>query len=228
MVIGNGMLAKAFKQYENDNEIIIFASGVSNSKENNPEAFKREVELLNALDKNSLLVYFSTCSIYDSESCNSEYVKHKHYMENLISNSFKKKIIFRLPIVVGKTDNQHTLFNFFKNKIQSELELRISPETTRFLIDIDDLIEILPPIIEEYKKNDVVDVKLNIAFDNRIEVLHLATMMMQILKKNSPIVFEGITSKYEVDNCEFKKILDKRNYQLKKNYTYNLLKKYLL
>ena len=39
MVIGNGMIANAFKQYENDDEVIIFASGVSNSKENNDSEF---------------------------------------------------------------------------------------------------------------------------------------------------------------------------------------------
>ena len=33
MVIGNGMIANRFMSYKNDEDIIIFASGVSNSKD---------------------------------------------------------------------------------------------------------------------------------------------------------------------------------------------------
>ena len=35
MVIGNGMLAQKFAKYKSDLDIIIFASGVSNSLEKN-------------------------------------------------------------------------------------------------------------------------------------------------------------------------------------------------
>ena len=47
MIVGNGLIAKSFlKKYGKDNNIIIFASGVSNSKETNPDNFKREEDLL--------------------------------------------------------------------------------------------------------------------------------------------------------------------------------------
>ena len=66
MVIGNGLLAKSFSKYKDDDQVIIFASGVSNSKEVNPEAFMREMDLLRSItNKDALLVYFSTCSVYD-------------------------------------------------------------------------------------------------------------------------------------------------------------------
>ena len=47
MVIGNGMIANRFASYKDDDNIFIFASGVSNSKETNEEHFLREVQLLN-------------------------------------------------------------------------------------------------------------------------------------------------------------------------------------
>ena len=47
MVVGTGLLAKAFLEYENDDNIIVFASGVSNSKEISREEFDREKLLLN-------------------------------------------------------------------------------------------------------------------------------------------------------------------------------------
>jgi hypothetical protein len=33
MVIGGGLIANSLKEYENSNEIVVFASGVSNSLE---------------------------------------------------------------------------------------------------------------------------------------------------------------------------------------------------
>ena len=46
MIIGNGLLAKAFIEYKNNDEIVIFASGVSNSLEEKQSEFKRETDLL--------------------------------------------------------------------------------------------------------------------------------------------------------------------------------------
>ncbi len=46
MVIGNGMIANRFFNYKNDEGKIIFASGVSNSKDTEAVNFQREFELL--------------------------------------------------------------------------------------------------------------------------------------------------------------------------------------
>ncbi|MEO7119531.1 MAG: hypothetical protein ABIY62_00460 [Ginsengibacter sp.] len=42
MVIGNGMIANRFISYKNNDDVIIFASGVSNSKDTIEENFLRE------------------------------------------------------------------------------------------------------------------------------------------------------------------------------------------
>ena len=80
MVIGNGMLAKAFGAFKDNPEVVIFASGVSNSKETNNDSFKREEKLLNKViseNNNSIIVYFSTCSVYDDSVNETNYVLHK-------------------------------------------------------------------------------------------------------------------------------------------------------
>lgn len=67
MVIGNGMIANRFTNYKDDKEIVIFASGVSNSKNINKENFKKEFLLLEDIIKanpDKVITYFSTCSIY--------------------------------------------------------------------------------------------------------------------------------------------------------------------
>jgi hypothetical protein len=45
MVIGNGAIAKSFMGL-NHNDLCVFASGVSNSKEENKESYDREFDLL--------------------------------------------------------------------------------------------------------------------------------------------------------------------------------------
>ena len=69
MVIGNGLLAKSFSNFLDDDSILIFASGVSNSSETRISEFEREYDLLNEkLSKfnSARLIYFSTLSIFDN------------------------------------------------------------------------------------------------------------------------------------------------------------------
>jgi hypothetical protein len=47
MLIGKGMIANIFSSYKNDDNILIFASGVSNSNEKNKQEFLREKNLIN-------------------------------------------------------------------------------------------------------------------------------------------------------------------------------------
>ena len=42
MIIGSGMLAKAFAHHAQEQQLLIFASGVSDSTETRPAAFLRE------------------------------------------------------------------------------------------------------------------------------------------------------------------------------------------
>ena len=60
MVIGNGLVAKAFVRYEHDKDVLIFASGVSNSSEQKTENFNREFKLLkDQVHEKKLLIYFT-------------------------------------------------------------------------------------------------------------------------------------------------------------------------
>ena len=88
MVVGNGMIANRFMDYKDDDSIIIFASGVSNSKDTIEQNFLREFALLDKTIKSNadkVLVYFSTCSIEDEELQNAPYVIHKKNIEKFIN-----------------------------------------------------------------------------------------------------------------------------------------------
>ena len=71
MVLGNGLLANAFSAFKDDKDVFVFASGVSNSKENNPLEFEKEFQLLKDKIRENTgvkLIYFSTCSIFNHNS----------------------------------------------------------------------------------------------------------------------------------------------------------------
>ena len=85
MVIGSGLLAKAFHQFADDGNVVVFASGVSNSLEQNKSAFEREKNLLlKYLDGSAKLVYFSTVSVHDQSLTKTPYIIFKNEIENLI------------------------------------------------------------------------------------------------------------------------------------------------
>ena len=89
MVIGNGLLAKKMSSFNGDNNILIFASGVSNSKETNHNEYKRELDLLKTfLGTEKKLIYFSTCSVLMDCQSISDYIEHKKNIEGYIRNNF--------------------------------------------------------------------------------------------------------------------------------------------
>jgi nucleoside-diphosphate-sugar epimerase len=146
MVVGNGMMAQRFFSFNNDENILIFASGVSNSKETNVENFEREKKLLfEAITQNSTrkFVYFSTCSIYDPSEMDSLYVKHKLECEQTIIKNCENYLICRVSNVVGQTDNPNTIISYLVSKIGNEHQFQLWQNSVRNIIDIDDVFSIV-------------------------------------------------------------------------------------
>jgi len=152
VIIGNGLLASALAPFfASDDDTIVFASGVSNSRETRHEEFERERRMLQqTLDQSRLLVYFSTCSICDPELKDSAYVRHKIAMELMVSSA-KRYAIFRLPQVVGKTDNHHTLTNYLHQSIVSGNPFTVWLNARRNLIDADDVAAIVHCLIKSHR-----------------------------------------------------------------------------
>jgi len=139
MIVGTGLISRAFQQFAEDRETIIFASGVSNSGEIDPLAFSRERELLlrSLGNARSRLVYFGSCNVVNPDQ-NSPYFEHKRMMEDLVVGS-GVGIVFRLPQVVGRTRNPNTLTNYLRDCIMQQRPLTLWTRAQRNLIDIDDV-----------------------------------------------------------------------------------------
>lgn len=131
MIIGNGDIASVLPERE---DLMFFASGVSNSLEIRYEEFKREKDLLFEQDYDKHIVYFSTLSIFYKDS---PYTRHKKKMEQYV-RMFNHYTIVRLGnITWGK--NPHTIINYFKNKISALEPIEIK-DTFRYVVDKDEFL----------------------------------------------------------------------------------------
>lgn len=109
MIIGRGDIAQQLYRVDKP-FVIFFASGVSNSKQEDEKEYEREVVLLMKQPKDQHLVYFSSLCIYYSQT---RYAQHKSQIERLIKGSFQTYTIVRLGnITWGR--NPNTIINYFK------------------------------------------------------------------------------------------------------------------
>lgn len=228
MVIGNGLIANTFKNYNDNDSIIIFASGVSNSKETNDVEFNREFEMLKnklIFKKSKKIIYFSTCSVLDKNLNESKYVKHKKNIEEFIKLNFDTYLILRLPNIISNSNNQNTAFNYFKNKIIKQEEIICEKYATRYFIDIDDLKKTLPFFIDSKKYQNKV---LNICFNNKETVSNFILKMGKMLMITPKITLIDNGNDYNVNNSIFVKELINQKYEIKDDYNNNIIKKYII
>lgn len=203
MIIGTGLIANAFRHdFDADSQILIFASGVSNSSETYQIEFAREQNLLSEVIsrlKNNKLIYFSTCSIYDPDLQNSPYVRHKLEMEELVK-SCPSYLIFRAPQVIGKSNNPFTLCNFLHSSILTQKLIHIWGKAKRHLIDIDDLRDLVKFfLLEENYHNQTI----NIAIVESASPLELIQKFENILGQTAlyTVNDKGNAFEFEFHHC---------------------------
>ena len=211
MIIGNGMLAKRFLDYQDNDNILLFASGVSNSKETNASEFKREFELLKKVIltyRSMHFVYFSTSSMYDPMSRDSAYVQHKINMEKYVQSWASSFNIFRVSQIIGRANNP-TLVNFIMNNIVSDIEFEVWSHATRNLIAIDDVFLLVDYILKNsLMKNKII----NIANSQNISVVEIIQIMEEILGKKAQINILPKGSAFdEIDIHDIKPALNNLN-----------------
>lgn len=223
MVVGNGSIAKVFmNDYQDDDSVVIFASGVSNSNENNESEFSREHMLLSKIlvsYPNLKLVYFS--SIY-STLVNNPYYNHKLKMENFINENFKNFIIIRLPQVISTNGNKNNLINYFVESLKNNKIVSIQKNVNRAIVDIQDVKNITKKIILD--ENNKI---LNFSHIEYVDVLDLFLSISNILNiKPKYNLIDPVFEIPKIDNSlEITNIIKQKIE--KTNYTNKILKKYI-
>lgn len=150
MIVGNGLLARTFAPYYGDvQDLVIFASGVSNSLETDPAAFSRERELLQScIDSNPRrLVYFGSCGVGVHDDAPTRYMLHKREMEAMVG-TLPGGMVLRLPQVVGATPNPNTLTNFIRDRIMADEQFTVWARAERNLVDVDHVLAIARTMID--------------------------------------------------------------------------------
>lgn len=127
MIVGNGDIASVLTDKP---DWVFFASGVSNSQENRESEFRRERELLLEQDPSKHLVYFSSLSIFYSDS---KYAHHKRKMEKLVKATFANHTIVRIGNITWGS-NPHTIINYFKGQ-KARGERLVIQNTYRYVVD---------------------------------------------------------------------------------------------
>lgn len=152
MIVGSGLIARAFINGGAGalGGTCFYAAGVSNSGCKDEREYVRETMRFDAAlaecSANDRIVYFSTCSIEDPASRDSDYVKHKIRMENRVRER-ANYLILRLPQVAGETPNPHTLLNYLHARIARSERFHIWGGAMRNIIDVDDIVRITMDLI---------------------------------------------------------------------------------
>ena len=167
MVVGNGLMAKLFSAYQNKNGVVIFASGVSDSKSEEDAAFQREIQLTaETLESqpDSLFVYFSTCSINDPSLQHKPYLRHKLNIERMISCSGNRYMIFRVSNVAGSGGNPKTIFHYLVNAVKEGTPSDLWMYAYRNLIDADDVFALVDYLIVHGELNSITNIACPVSF----------------------------------------------------------------
>lgn len=218
MIIGNGLISNAFLQSDIDHkDHIIFGSGVSNSRETDKNQYQREWKMIqNYCGKGKTFVYFSTLSIFDPTKLSSDYVQFKKRVERHIVENCRSFIIVRLPILISNSKNPNTLFNFLTRHIIEGQTFELHRKAERFLVDIDDVVEALKPLLKKAE----VQLTVNLAPANPIALPDLVSELEKILQKKAIYTLSENGASYSYEN----------NYLINKingtDYYRKILKKY--
>ena len=227
MVIGNGLMAQAFYRYMNDDDIFIFASGVSSSKFCTAYDCAREEALLRkSLDKcgdKILFVYFSSCSIASSNLVSDIYHTHKKKMEEIIQMNAKRYAIFRLPNVVGSVVNLDTLFYYLVDKVKRQEAFELWSGAKRNIIDIDDVVNIVNNIIDD---NIFINEITNVANLNDVTVDEIVYEIAKHLGADVKYSKIEYNDNYFIDTTKVHPIIDRLGLNFNANYLERIVKKY--
>lgn len=224
MIIGNGLIASLFKDSDRE-DVVFFASGVSNSLETNPAQFLREENLIiKTIEENpeKTFIYFSTCSIYDSSKTGSDYVLHKLKMEQIIKNTVEKYVILRVSNAVGKGGNPNLLMNYLVRSAHSGETVSVHTKATRNLIDAEDVKNITLSLLAGNNLNRIVNVAYIWNY-TIIEILEIIETFFH-LSLNLNLIREG--SGYEINVPDVENYFSENHLTNKVIYLCKILEKY--
>ena len=202
---------------------MVFASGVSNSLETRAAEFERERSLLCSLLESDAkrFIYFGSCGVTAQDAELTVYMKHKQSMEALVLSS-PGGLVFRLPQVVGRTDNSHTLTNFLRDRIISGEHFTVWARAERNLIDIDDVASIGAMLAADTGGHAVVC----IAAMKSLLMPDIVKIFERVLKKRANYSTVDRGGPLAIDTRVAKEVSSRLGIDLGDGYIENVINKY--
>jgi nucleoside-diphosphate-sugar epimerase len=133
-------------------DVVIFASGESDSQCTDSTRFQREKDLLNTIHDARLVVYFSTISVLQEK--HTPYTEHKLAMESMVRRS--RHLILRLPNLVGSGQSPFQLIPALVTQVRSGT-VTLHRGAARDILDVDDMARMLPLLLKSCE-NETVNV----------------------------------------------------------------------
>lgn len=226
MVVGKGMIGLRFESYDDNPSIVVYASGVSDSKETNLSLFEREKKLLSRTlleHKNKIIVYFSTCGIYDKSLKTDRYIQHKIEMEELIKNVATKWLIFRVSNLVGPGGNPLTLINFLVERIGTGKKFELWKSSYRNFVDLDDLYTTVKFCLDY---NCFTNRIINLANPHSLPMPEIVKTLEKFLNKSALYEETEKGISYEINIQDIAPIYAKLGINFNDDYLSKILEKY--
>jgi len=226
MIIGSGLLARAFAANTLPTPHCVYAAGVSNSSCMDPREFEREkarlLDAITAAPDQCLFLYFSTCSIGDPEVTESAYVRHKLAMEKLVGQR-QRYLILRLPQLAGSTPNPHTLLNHLYSRIVRSERFLVWGGARRNLIDVDDVVRITADLIAS---EDACNETINVANTGSYSIFDIISAFENALGHKAIFDILPRGTGYAIDTSRIQPALSRCGLAFDSNYLPRLIGKY--
>jgi nucleoside-diphosphate-sugar epimerase len=230
VIIGSGLIATAFSRAPEDwrrcDQVVLYAAGVSNSRCEDPQEFLRDQrrieEALAGIAPSCLFAYFSTCSIYDPSLTDAPYVAHKRAIEALVQRR-QRHVIFRLPQVVGISDNPHTLLNHIHARLAKAEPFQIWGRAKRNFIDVDDAVSIVSDLIT----TEVIDCEvINVANPRSSPMTEVVVALERSLGVAGSHEITDAGSAYAIDVSRISSSIKRCSLAFDELYLHRLIEKY--
>ena len=212
MIVGNGQIASVLNNCDTD-DVVYFASGVSDSTCKDEREFDKEKELLTAMlsnHKDKTFIYFSSCAISVPGYPKNAYYRHKEKMEEIIRSNTENYYIFRLPQLFGKLKKHKTLINFIYFSIIENKSFEVYTNAYRYVLEIDDL----RSLVEYYIKFGHSGVTVDLANHYRYHVEEIVKTFEALLGKKLEYKLVEKTDAYVLDLKSMKGFIQQHNLKL--------------
>lgn len=214
MVIGDGQLAEVFHSYKDDENVVIFASGVSNSNCIEQKEFNRERKLLESTLKDNSdkkFVYFSSCALSAENYPKNLYYDHKLQMEALIKKFSDKYFIFRLPQLFGSLKSHNTIINYIYHSIKNDQEFKIYSDAYRYVVEIKDV----KKFVDSYLIDGCLCSTIDVSNPYRYKVLDIVETFENLMNKKANVVIVRKQDKYILDFRKLYSFIEQSNIDIK-------------